>query len=184
MMTSKASLGEVWPLWEHPSMPQKRNTAKLHHYVPQGYLRGFAAEHERVTAVPLDRARGPFTTSVKNVAARTHFDTVEGLTEPDEFEKVLSGVEGDAMMIIRRLEEGEFPLASEDRSALSFYLALQTVRGGANDSDFVVLDERDLMLGIVTFAIQSVGVGRSRRTADLQDASLAPVADLSARRDR
>ncbi|AWB88986.1 hypothetical protein C2138_05015 [Salinibacterium hongtaonis] len=122
-------MGNVWPLWEHPSMPQKSNAAKLHHYVPQGYLRGFATEHERVTAVPLDRAREPFTTSVKNVAARTHFHTVEGLIEPDEFEKVLSGVEGDAMGIIRRLEEGEFPLPSEDRSALSFYVALQAVRG-------------------------------------------------------
>lgn len=45
-------------------------------------------------------------------------------------------------------------------------------------------DIQDLMLGIVTFAIQGDGLGRSRSTAELRDASLAPVADLSARRGR
>ncbi|MBF4607284.1 helix-turn-helix domain-containing protein [Curtobacterium sp. VKM Ac-1393] len=45
-------------------------------------------------------------------------------------------------------------------------------------------DVQDLMLGIVTFAIQGDGVVHSRSTADLRDASLAPVADLSARRSR
>ncbi|WP_090584308.1 DUF4238 domain-containing protein [Arthrobacter subterraneus] len=54
------------------------NTSKLHHYVPQGYLRGFATVKEPITAVPLDRIRSAFTTSVRNVAARTHFHTIPG----------------------------------------------------------------------------------------------------------
>lgn len=45
-------------------------------------------------------------------------------------------------------------------------------------------DIQDLMLGIVTFAIQGDGLGRSRSTAELRIASSAPVADLSARRSR
>ena len=105
------------------------STAKLHHYVPQGYLRGFATGQERITAIPLDRARKPFTTSVKNVAAQTHFHTVEGHEEPDAFEKALGSVEGDAIGLIRRMQGGEFPLPEEDRMVLSFYLALQAVRG-------------------------------------------------------
>jgi hypothetical protein len=105
------------------------NRAKLHHYVPQGYLRGFANEQERLTALPLDRSRKPFTTLVKNVAAQTHFHTVPGAEEPDGFEKILSVVEGQVMDIIRRMEGGEFPLPDEDRMSLSFYLALQAVRG-------------------------------------------------------
>lgn len=105
------------------------NTAKLHHYVPQGYLRGFATERERITAVPLDRTRSSFTTGVKNVAAQTHFHTVPGAEEPDGFEKILSVVEGQVVGIIRRMEAGEFPLPEEDRKSLSFYLALQAVRG-------------------------------------------------------
>lgn len=110
-------------------MAGNRNTAKLHHYVPQGYLRGFATEKGRITAVPLDRSRSPFTSSVKNVAAQTHFHTVDGLDEPDEFEKVLSGVEGDAIEIIRKFERGEFPLSESDRWKFAFYMALQAVRG-------------------------------------------------------
>lgn len=106
-----------------------RNTAKLHHYVPQGYLRGFATGRERITAVPLDRTRSSFTTGVKNVAAQTHFHTVPGAEEPDGFEKILSVVEGQVLGIIRRMEAGEFPLPEEDRKSLSFYLALQAVRG-------------------------------------------------------
>ncbi|MFJ5976749.1 MULTISPECIES: DUF4238 domain-containing protein [Pseudarthrobacter] len=105
------------------------NTAKLHHYVPQGYLRGFATVKERITAVPLERTRSSFTTSVKNVAARTHFHTIPGVEEPDGFEKILSRVEGDVIGIIRRMEGGEFPLSEENRSTVSFYLALQAVRG-------------------------------------------------------
>lgn len=105
------------------------NTAKLHHYVPQSYLRGFATEKERITAIPLDRSRSHFTASVKNVAAQTHFHTVPEAEEPDGFEKILSAVEGEAADIIRRVEAGEFPLPEDDRSSLSFYLALQAVRG-------------------------------------------------------
>lgn len=43
-------------------------------------------------------------------------------------------------------------------------------------------DVQDLMLGIVTFAIQGDGMSRSRSTAELRDASLAPVADLNSHR--
>lgn len=105
------------------------NEAKLHHYVPQGYLRGFATQQDRITAIPLDRARAPFTTLVKNVAAQTHFHTVPGAEEPDGFERILSSVEGAAIEIVRRMEGGEFPLRQKDRESLSFYLALQAVRG-------------------------------------------------------
>lgn len=112
-----------------PDMTGNGNTAKLHHYVPQGYLRGFATEKGRITAVPLDRSRQSFTSSVKNVAAETHFHTVDGLEEPDEFEKALSGVEGEAIRIIGKLEGNEFPLSESDRWTFSYYMALQSVRG-------------------------------------------------------
>ena len=105
------------------------NRAKLHHYVPQGYLRGFANEKERVRVVPLDRSRKPFISSVKNVAAQTHFHTLEELDEPDAFERALSKVEGEALRIIGKLERNEFPLSEADRWSFSYYMALQSVRG-------------------------------------------------------
>jgi hypothetical protein len=110
-------------------MAGKGNAAKLHHYVPQGYLRGFATEKGRIAVLPLDRSRMPFTSSVKNVAAQTHFHTLEGAEVPDEFERVLSKVEGDAIDILRKLERNEFPLSEPDRWSLSYFMALQSVRG-------------------------------------------------------
>lgn len=105
------------------------NRAKLHHYVPQAYLRGFANAKGRVKVVPLDRSRDPFISSVKNVAAQTHFHTIDELEEPDAFETALSGVEGEAVRIIGQFGKGEFPPSEDDRLTLSYYMALQSVRG-------------------------------------------------------
>lgn len=110
-------------------MTGKKSTAKLHHYVPQGYLRGFATDQERVRVVPLDRSRHPYISSVKNVGARNHFHTVGEFEEPDAFEKVLSEVEGQALGIGRDFVDGEFPPSEEDRWAFAHYAALQSVRG-------------------------------------------------------
>lgn len=110
-------------------MTGNKSTAKLHHYVPQGYLRGFATSQERIRVVPLDRSRQSFTASVKNVAAQNHFHTVDEFEEPDAFEKVLSEVEGQALAIIRGFAKGEFPPSEEDRWAVAHYAALQSVLG-------------------------------------------------------
>ena len=110
-------------------MTGKGSAAKLHHYVPQAYLRGFATEKGRINVVPYDRSRKPFVSSVKNVAAQTHFYTVDGLAQPDEFEKSLSVLEANASEIIRNFESGKFPPSETDRELFSYYLAIQTVRG-------------------------------------------------------
>lgn len=110
-------------------MAGKGNRAKLHHYVPQGYLRGFANEKGQVRVIPLDRSRKPFVSSVKNVAAQTHFHTIEELEEPDAFETALSEVEGKASRIIKAFEKKTFPRSEDDRWDLSYYMALQSVRG-------------------------------------------------------
>lgn len=104
-------------------------TKKLHHFVPQAYLRGFANEKERLTAVRLPGDQS-FTTIVKNVAAQTHFHRVKGLDKPDEFEDVLGSIEGEAQSVIRKLETRDAPPLKEgDRAVLAFFIALQAVRG-------------------------------------------------------
>ena len=52
-------------------MTAKKETSKLHHYVPQAYLRGFATEKERVMVARLPGNGAPFTTAVRNVGAQT-----------------------------------------------------------------------------------------------------------------
>ncbi|TWJ07601.1 uncharacterized protein DUF4238 [Stackebrandtia albiflava] len=110
-------------------MTGKKSTAKLHHYVPQAYLRGFATNKERIRVIPLDRSRQPYTPSVKNVAAQNQFHAVGEFEEPDAFEKALSEVEGQALGIIRGFADGEFPPSEENRWAFAHYTALQSVRG-------------------------------------------------------
>ncbi|MFA5566132.1 MAG: DUF4238 domain-containing protein [Acidimicrobiia bacterium] len=105
------------------------NTSTLHHYVPQGYLRGFATDQNRVHVRPLDQSRKSFVSNTRNVAAQSHFHTLYDVFEPDGFEKNLSELEGQSIRIIRRLTDGKLPIPKEDRHVLSFFIALQSVRG-------------------------------------------------------
>lgn len=104
-------------------------SSKLHHYLPQGYLRGFATDENHIRVRPLDKARPSFTANVRNVGARSHFNTLEDALEPDGFEKDLSQLEGSAIAIMRRLVSGELPIPEEDRELLAYFVALQAVRG-------------------------------------------------------
>lgn len=93
-----------------------------------------------------------------------------------------------SMAGFRRGEPGS-DLRTESSSLLTQVMSDMRSRGQgfaelARLLDVRAQDVQDLMLGIVTFAIQGEGVVRSRSIADLRDASLAPVADLNARRGR
>jgi Zn-dependent peptidase ImmA (M78 family)/transcriptional regulator with XRE-family HTH domain len=93
-----------------------------------------------------------------------------------------------SMAGFRRGEPGS-DLRAESSSLLTQVMGDMRGRGQgfaelARVLDVRAQDVQDLMLGIVTFAIQGDGVTRSRSTAELRDASVAPVADLSARRGR
>lgn len=93
-----------------------------------------------------------------------------------------------SMAGFRRGEPGS-DLRAESSSLLTQVMSDMRSRGQgfselARLLDVRAQDVQDLMLGIVTFAIQGDGGVRSRSTADLRDASLAPVADLNARRGR
>ena len=52
-----------------------KQQSKLHHFVPQGYLRGFANDKEQVKVVPLEPSRTPFITASRHVTAQNHFHT-------------------------------------------------------------------------------------------------------------
>ncbi|SFS17001.1 Zn-dependent peptidase ImmA, M78 family [Microbacterium sp. cf046] len=91
-----------------------------------------------------------------------------------------------SMAGFRRGEPGS-DLRAESSSLLTQVMSDMRSRGQgfselARLLDVRAQDVQDLMLGIVTFAIQGEGMVRSRSAADLRDASLTPVADLNARR--
>lgn len=113
-------------------MTKKNQTSRRHHFVPQGYLKGFAQQGKRIYVIPLDKSRRRFSASVKDVALETDFYT---LREPaiferiDEAERQLSSLESLAIPLIRRIEKGHWRLSRSERVDLSRYIALQATRG-------------------------------------------------------
>lgn len=103
--------------------------AKLHHTVPQFYLRGFADDAERITTVLLPGEKR-YTSRIKNTAAINHFYSIDGHPDgPDAFEQALSKLEADAAGVLRAIVNGDWPLSAEQRLTLSTFLAVQHVRG-------------------------------------------------------
>jgi hypothetical protein len=103
---------------------------KLHHYVPQSYLSRFGrGDMVRV------RRRCPSKThlaNVKNVAAETGFYTItdENGVPSTAIEQELSGLEGQGLAALRRIDETGMPPAvgTDDRELLCLYLAVQMAR--------------------------------------------------------
>lgn len=87
----------------------------------------------------------------------------------------------------RRGEPGS-DLQPESSTLLTQVMSDMRSRGGGFSELARLLDVRpkdvqDLMLGVVTFAIQGAATKKPRHAADLRDVSIATVTDLSARRE-
>ena len=105
------------------------DVAKLHHTVPQCYLRGFADAAERITTVRLPGDKR-YTQVVKKTAATNHFYSIDGHPlGSDAFESALSEMESSAASVLRAIEGGTWPLSEEQRGALGTFMAVQRVRG-------------------------------------------------------
>lgn len=105
------------------------NKAKLHHTVPQFYLRGFATDIERITTVRLPGDKR-YTSRIRNTAATNRFYSIDGHPDgADVFEKALSQLEGDAASVIRAIDGGTWPLSEEQREILTTFMAVQHLRG-------------------------------------------------------
>ncbi|SHV58814.1 Uncharacterised protein [Mycobacteroides abscessus subsp. abscessus] len=103
--------------------------AKLHHTVPQFYLRGFANDDDRIATVKLP-GDCRFIQKIGSTAAINHFYSIDGHPDgSDAFERALSKLEGGAAAVLRTIVQGDWPLSAEQRLTLSTFLAVQTVRG-------------------------------------------------------
>ena len=103
--------------------------AKLHHTVPQFYLRGFADDAERITTVRLPGEKW-YTSRIKNTAAINRFYSIDGHPDgADAFERALSLLEAGAADVLRAIVKGDWPLSAEQRITLGTFLAVQYVRG-------------------------------------------------------
>lgn len=103
--------------------------AKLHHTVPQFYLRGFADTSERITTVKLPGDKR-YTQVVNKTAATNHFYSLDGHPQgSDVFEKSLRDMETDAALVLGTIKGGVWPLSEEQRETLATFMAVQYVRG-------------------------------------------------------
>lgn len=96
-----------------------------HHYVPQGYLRGFT-ETANVLFVT-DKTYGKVRqTSPKGIAYIKDYYTVDTIDEKDssEVEEKLSIIESTCLPIMAKLEKST-DLTNADRADLAIYIALQ-----------------------------------------------------------
>ncbi|WP_186309381.1 DUF4238 domain-containing protein [Micrococcus luteus] len=116
---------------------------KLHHYVPQVYLRGFSKgprKKEQIGVVNVSDGRH-FTRNIRRVAARMYFNSIEG-DDPLAVENWLGRIETDAKEVIDAIACESDRLTSDDRHALSDFIALQAFRGPSvrRDATRVVRD--------------------------------------------
>lgn len=106
---------------------------RLHHYVPQWWLRRFADADERVVAVPLIDSGNPRPpTKVDSVAAIRDFNTADDVDVGPSVavERLLAKVDGEAARPVDRLATGVlFPPVPRDRVAIATWLGMQFVRG-------------------------------------------------------
>lgn len=107
-----------------------KSKPKLHHYVPQLYLRNFADERKQVAVI--DRKEGrSYNANVSNVAAETHFYASQDESGEwgVEFEEWLSDLEGKiAPAITSVVRDDIFPPSGEHRSLLALFIASQWTR--------------------------------------------------------
>lgn len=102
--------------------------SKRQHIIPQFYLKGFA-EGKRIQVLDLESGEVR-SAGVRDVGVHKDFYTVYSEEhERDIFENWLSGVEGKAAAVIRKVENGTWPLEFEDRQTLAFFMVLQEQRG-------------------------------------------------------
>jgi hypothetical protein len=111
-------------------MTAKQGPPRRQHVVPRVYLRRFADDAERV--VMTDKTDGRrIGTSLEAVMVMKDFYTVETTAGKNyAIEKQLADLEGRTAEVLRKIDQGEFPLrSSEDRALLAVYMAFQMARG-------------------------------------------------------
>lgn len=112
-------------------MSKNKSVTRRHHYVPRGYLKGFAKDRIQIHAKPLDKNDKEFKAGVGHVALEYEYNTLKSpaiFERIDEAEGQLGAIENKAIPIIRGIENHDWRLDLEKRNILSFYIALQATR--------------------------------------------------------
>jgi len=104
--------------------------ARRHHLVPRFYLARFARQQTIRRRALGSESSHPL--SINDATVRNRFYTISyNEREDDSFEtQFLNGIERPASdSLCRILDNGQWPLSSEDRNNISWWVALQFIRG-------------------------------------------------------
>lgn len=111
-----------------------------HHLVPQFLLRNFANKREELRAWPRDDLTSGHPISVNRACNEIGFYRIEvddlepwarGGHDPEQVEKVLSALEGDAAAVVAQLIESEIPHTEQDLFHLAFSSRCSRPEGGS-----------------------------------------------------
>lgn len=113
-------------------------TAKIHHYVPQCYLKGFARHRDEPKLFVIDgNEQRSFVTNPKNVASEQHFHRIdaEGYP-PDALESAFGNFEGELGPALERIIEARSLKNENDRAYLLNLMALIAVKNPRQRENF------------------------------------------------
>src|SRR5437763_189414 len=106
-------------------------TARLHHYIPRCYLKGFTATRNKdAQLLVVDvSTRKIFVTTSRNVAAEKDFNRLDiPNIPPDALENDMSKFEGELDAALGRVIESQSFQDPEDRATIFNLIALLAVR--------------------------------------------------------
>jgi hypothetical protein len=112
-------------------------TARIHHYVPQCYLRGFANAATSRLYVVDGAARRIFETTPRNVAAERDFNRIdaEGFAL-DALEADVAGFEGELASALERIIKKRSFKDPDDRLVILNFIALLAIRNPRHRATF------------------------------------------------
>ncbi|MDZ5762062.1 DUF4238 domain-containing protein [Candidatus Cyrtobacter comes] len=87
-------------------MQKDSKRAKLHHYIPQFYLKGFCDDKEKAQLYCIDkRENKSFISNVKNVASQTDFYKADCPSNPGVYEEVLAKAEAKYSEVLEQIKK-------------------------------------------------------------------------------
>ncbi|WP_293418080.1 DUF4238 domain-containing protein [Phenylobacterium sp.] len=160
-------------------------TARRHHYVPQCYLKGFAADRDKAQLHVVDvRRLAAFRTSTKNVAQERDFHSLADTNvDADALEAAFSGFESEASLALERCIAAECFFSGEDRGYILNLIALMAVKNPrirANADRF----RKRVMKAAMDLALSSPEIWNSQIRKAKEAGFIKPNADTDYERMR
>ncbi len=87
-------------------MPKESKSAKLHHYIPQFYLKGFCDDQRKAQLYCVDKkARKSFISNVKNIASEKDFYKADIPNNPGIYENALAAAKAEHSKVLEQINK-------------------------------------------------------------------------------